>query len=94
MFMNEIKPVTPKRPFISRSCVLPPPGGPPGQVRRGRRHPAGGAQRDGHHVLVTTTGQAGQQCQGDPVLHGNCSLPRPSPPEQEVHSFMFFIFHS
>lgn len=78
---------------ISVTRVLLFPGGPPGQVGRGRRHPASGAQRDGHHVLVTAAGQAGQQCQGDPVLHGNCSHTHPSPPKQEV-DFLFVRFSS
>lgn len=77
-------------PFISLCLWLP--GGPPGQVGCGRRHPAGGAQRDGHHVLVAAAGQAGQQRQGDPVLHGNCSQPHPSPKQEFVlFCFPFFI---
>lgn len=45
-------------------------GRPSSQVRSLGGDPAGGAQRDGNHVLVAAAGQAGKLGQRDPVLHG------------------------
>lgn len=58
------------RGVIRTLPVLFPSGRSPSQVWSIRGDPVGRAQCDGNHVLVTTTGQAGQLGQRDPVLHG------------------------